>query len=91
MTGNRDTQGTGKLTGRDGKTNWEERQIEQGGGYRDMQRVKRRIAEDLIEGEQRNAQINTSLLVWGYSITACNTCKIRNGKQGPNNGRMGPR
>jgi len=83
--------GTGKLTGRDGKTNWEERQIEWGGGYRDMQRVTRKIAEELIEGEQRNAQINTSLLVWGHSLTSCNTCKIKMANRGPNNGRMGPR
>ena len=61
--------------------NWEETQIarEGGGGYRDMQRVEQRIAEELIEGEQKNAPIITSLLVRGHSLTAC---KIKNGNQG---------
>ena len=82
---------TGKLTGRDSKTNWAERQIERGGGKEIFRRVKRRITEELIEGEQRNAQINTSLLVWGHSLTACNTSKIKMANRGPHSGRRGPR
>ena len=57
--------GTGKLTERKDK-------LKGGGRYRDIQRVKRKKTEELIEEEQRNAQINTSLLVWGHSLTPCN-------------------